>query len=309
MPRSGRAPDQRRRGARPDPLRQAAGERHQPDHRPAGLGQDAAPPTVQLRPRRAPGDLPVHGIGAVREDHPLRPDAELLQPQGDRPVDLLRRPRRRGGRRRRARRRDRTRQRADQAAPPRGSARSTASRRWPRSPTTRARSGASSTTSPRCPRRSPPPASRSANTARTRRARRPIRRRRRHHRAATERVNERTPAVDPGGQAARERLPLGPHARRLSEDGSRLARRVRDLAPLPQRHPAAVPARRHLLRPHRHRPQVTRERPRPRIREFDIRSRAASHRARHRRSARRRAPRRPGAPRPRWGWARRVATP
>ena len=97
---SGRAPHERRRGARPDPRRRSADERDQPDHRTAGLRKDDPLPAVRLRrrDRGAPCDLPLHGLRAVREDPPLRPDAQLLRSRRDRADRLLRGPRRTGRR-------------------------------------------------------------------------------------------------------------------------------------------------------------------------------------------------------------------
>ena len=123
-PRSRRVPDggarhERRRRARPDPRRRSAAERHQPDHGAAGLGKDVALPAVHVRARDrgAPGDLPVDGLRAVREDPPLRPDAQLLRSRCDRPVGLLRGSRPGSGRRGRARRGHRADRGADQGAP------------------------------------------------------------------------------------------------------------------------------------------------------------------------------------------------
>ena len=61
--------------------------------------------------------LPRHGVGAVRQDPPLRPEPPLLRPWSGRQLGLLRGPRP-GSQRARPRRRPRAGDCADQGAPP-----------------------------------------------------------------------------------------------------------------------------------------------------------------------------------------------
>ena len=154
----GRARIERRRGPRPRPRRRPPGQRHRPDHGPTRRRKDDPRPAVHVRrrDRGRPADVPLDGLGAVQKILRCAPTLRFFDRDAigrcvfyedlgevvaderratavtERIIALIkeRRP---------------------------GSSQSTASRRWPRSRTTRRNISSSCTASPPCSPRFPRP--------------------------------------------------------------------------------------------------------------------------------------------------------